>query len=106
MEGEATHVVNIPGVLAKMEDRFSKSTPSSLPTGTNEKRCIFCLPTRLHDYIPNKWIRKNKNKNKKNKWFKHQVVAIGPYHDNARDSPEIIEQTNWRWFVLNAKMIG
>ena len=85
-EGGATHVVDFPtfinegllhprrprvneGLLAKMEDRISKSTHPSTgtnETGNNEKRCIFRLHRRL--------------KNINSKLFEPQVISLGPYH--------------------------
>ncbi|XP_059454617.1 UPF0481 protein At3g47200-like isoform X2 [Corylus avellana] len=84
--GEATddHVVD-EGLLAKMEDRFFKSScyPSTLPpeTGTNEKRCIFRLPRRL--------------KNINGKWLEPQVVALGPYH-HGKPQLQMMEELKWR----------
>ncbi|XP_059455190.1 UPF0481 protein At3g47200-like [Corylus avellana] len=88
VEEEATHVVNIPrfneGLLAKMEDRFSKSIyPSTLPpeTRTTDKRCIFRIPRRLN--------------NINGKLLKPQVVALGPYH-YGKPQLQNMEEFKWR----------
>jgi hypothetical protein len=100
-EGGATHVVDFPtfinegllpprrprvneGLLAKMEDRISKSTHPSTganETGTNEKRCIFRLHRRL--------------KNINSKLFEPQVIALGPYHHGKRQLQNM-EELKWQ----------
>jgi hypothetical protein len=87
-EGEATHVLDITprvnqGLLAQMEDRISKSHPSTLAseTRTNRKRCIFRLPEKL--------------KTINGKSFEPQVVALGPYH-HGKPHLHNMEELKWR----------
>jgi hypothetical protein len=100
-EGGATHVVDFStfinegllpsrrprvneGLLAKMEDRISKSTHPSTgtnETGNNEKRCIFRLHRRL--------------KNINSKLFEPQVISLGPYHYGKRQLQNM-EELKWR----------